>query len=76
MAKTINTQSFIEGWEGERCLWDVNSVIYKNLYEKAKSRKKLAEQISVTGIVKSRSCYLLFVLVIVYYTVYLFTLIL
>ena len=29
MAKTINTESFIEAWEGERCLWDVNSVIYK-----------------------------------------------
>ena len=29
MAKTINTESFVEAWEGERCLWDVNSVIYK-----------------------------------------------
>ena len=25
MAKTINTESFIEAWEGKRCLWDVNS---------------------------------------------------
>ena len=52
MAKTINTESIIEAWEGERYLWDVNSVIYKNRYEKAKSRKKLAEQFSVTGTVK------------------------
>ena len=34
---------FIEGLEGEKCLWDVSSVIHKNCYEKAKSRKKLAE---------------------------------
>ena len=37
-AKTINTESFIEALEGERCLRNVNSLIYKNLYEKAKSR--------------------------------------
>ena len=49
MAKTINTESFIEAWEEERCLWDVNSVIYKNRYEKARSRKKLVEQFSVIG---------------------------
>ena len=60
MAKTINTESFIEAWEGERCLSDVNSVIYKNRYEKAKSRKKLAEQFNTTGTVKSCSCYFLF----------------
>ena len=35
MTKTINTESFIEAWEGERCLWYVNSVIYENHYEKA-----------------------------------------
>ena len=63
MTKTINTESFIEGWEGERCLWDVNSVIHTNLYEKAKSRKKLAEQFSVTGTVKSCSCYYLSIFV-------------
>ena len=34
MAKTINTELFIEAWEGERCLWDVNSVIYKNRFER------------------------------------------
>ena len=63
MTKTINTESFIEGWEGERCLWDVNSVIHTNLYEKVKSRKKLAEQFSVPGTVKSCSCYYLSVFV-------------
>ena len=35
MAKTINTELFIEVWEGEGCLWDVSSAIYKNRYEKA-----------------------------------------
>ena len=44
MAKTITTESFTEASEEERCLWDVNPVIYKNRYKKAKSRKKLAEQ--------------------------------
>ena len=39
MAKTINTESFHEAWESESCLWDVSSVIYKNRYEKAKSKK-------------------------------------
>ena len=34
MAKTINTELFIEALEGERCLWDVNSVIYKNRFER------------------------------------------
>ena len=31
----VNTESFIEAWEGESCLWDVT-------HEKAKSRKELA----------------------------------
>ena len=48
MAKKIDTYLF-EAWEGERCLWDVNSDIYKNRYEKVKSFKKLAEQFDVTG---------------------------
>ena len=51
MAKTINTESFIEAWEEERVLWDLNSVIFKNRYKKAKSRKKLAEQFNVLVIV-------------------------
>ena len=55
MAKTTNTESLIEAWKDSRCL-DVNFVIYKNRYEKAKSRKKLAEQFSVTGTVKSSCC--------------------
>ena len=48
MAKTINTEPFIEASEREKCLWNVSSVIYKNRYKKAKSRKQLAEQFSVT----------------------------
>ena len=47
MAKTIYTESIIEASEKERCLWDLNSVIFKNRYKKVKSRKKLAEQFSV-----------------------------
>ena len=35
----------------------------KNRHEKAKSRKKLAEQFSVTGTIKSCSCYFLFVFI-------------
>lgn len=46
---------FIEALQGERCLWDVSSVIEKNRYEKAKSREKLSEQFNVTGKVKSCS---------------------
>ena len=46
MEKAINTESFIEAWEEKRCLWDVNAVIFKNHYKKARSRKKLAEQFS------------------------------
>ena len=51
MTRTINTESFIEAWEKERCLWDLNSVIFKNRYKKAKSRKKLAEQFSALVLV-------------------------
>ena len=47
MTKTINTESFIEAWEGERCLRDVSSVTIKNATEKEKTRKKLAEQLSI-----------------------------
>ena len=51
MAKTIYTELFIEAWEKERCLWDLNSVIFKNCYKKAKSSKKLVEQFSVLVLV-------------------------
>ena len=51
MAKTIYTESFIEAWEKERCLWDLNSVVFKSRYKKVKSRKKLAEQFSVLVLV-------------------------
>ena len=34
MAKAINTELFIEAWEEERCLWDVNVVIFKDCYKK------------------------------------------
>ena len=52
MAKASNTESFIEAWEDERCLWDVNSVIHENRYKKVKykkvkHRRKLAGQFSV-----------------------------
>ena len=36
MTKKIDTYLFIEAWESERYLWDVNSDIYKNRYEKGK----------------------------------------
>ena len=40
MAKTVSDESFIEVRKEERCLWDVNSVIYKTRYKKVKNRKK------------------------------------
>ena len=49
MAQKIDTSLFIESWQNERCLWDVNDEIYKNRIEKAKSLKKLAEQFGVSG---------------------------
>ena len=56
MAKTIKTELFFEAGEGETCLWNVSSVIYKNLYEKARDSKKLVEQFSVTCSQKSYCC--------------------
>ena len=62
MAKT---ELFFGVWEGERCLWNVNSVIHKNLYQKARNRKKLAGRFSVTRSKKSYCCSMfMFVLVI------------
>ena len=56
MEKTSNTESFIESWEDERCLWDIDSVIHENCYKKVKykkvkNRRKLAEQFSVLVLV-------------------------
>ena len=52
MAKTIITESFIESWEEERCVWDANSVIYKNRYKKnEEQKKKIAQQFSVLVLV-------------------------
>ena len=48
MEKTISTESFIQAWDDEKYLWDINSVIYKNRYKNVKSRKKLAEQFRVS----------------------------
>ena len=53
MAKTIDSESLIEACEEDRCLWDANSVIYESHYKNVKSRKKLAEQFSITGTVKT-----------------------
>ena len=46
-----HSESFIEAWEKEMCIWDVNSVIFKNRYKKAKNRKILAKQFSVLVLV-------------------------
>ena len=48
MAQKIDTSLFIESWQNERSLWDVNAEIYKNRIEKAKSLKKLAEEFGVS----------------------------
>ena len=44
MAKTIYTELFIEAWEKERWLWDLNSVISKNRHKKPK-RKKISRTV-------------------------------
>ena len=51
MAETINTELFLEAWEKEMCLWDVNSVIFKKPLQKSEEQKKLAEQFSVLVLV-------------------------
>ena len=55
IARSTNTELFNEALQSERCLWNLNSVIHKNRYKKVKSRKKLAEQFSVTSTAKSCS---------------------
>ena len=45
----IDTNSFIDAWEEEKILWDVNSNLHKNQLEKANSLKKLADQFKVNG---------------------------
>ena len=44
MAKTIYTESIIEAWEKERCLWDLN---FLKTATKSKEQKKIAKQFSV-----------------------------
>ena len=44
MAKTIYTESFIEAWEKERCLWDLN---FLKTATKSEEQKKIAKQCSV-----------------------------
>ena len=47
-----NYQHWIVYWSlGKSCVWNLNSVIFKNRYKKAKSSKKLAEQFSVLVLV-------------------------
>ena len=49
MAKTIYTESFIEAWEKERCLWDLNFL--KTATKKRRAEKKIVEQFSVLVLV-------------------------
>ena len=49
MAKTVYTESFIEAWEKERCLWDLNFL--KTATKKQRAEKKIAEQFSVLVLV-------------------------
>ena len=49
MASKIDTDLFIEAWEMEPALWNVNSEEYKNRYTRTKSLKKLEEQFNVSG---------------------------
>ena len=45
MAKTINTELFLEAWEKEMCLWDVNSVIFKKPLQKSEEQKKISRTV-------------------------------
>ena len=49
MASKIDTDLFIEAWEMEPALWNVNSEEYKNRNTRIKSFKKLEEQFNVSG---------------------------
>ena len=49
MSSKIDTNLFIEAWEIELALWNVNSAEYKNRNTRTNSLKKLEEQFSVSG---------------------------
>ena len=49
MPSKIDTDLFIEAWEMEPALWNVNSEEYKNRNTRTKSLKKLEEQFNVSG---------------------------
>ena len=49
MSSKIDTNLFIEAWEIEPALWNVNSAKYKNRNTRTKSLKKLEEQFNVSG---------------------------
>ena len=49
MPSKIDTDLFIEAWEMELALWNVNSEEYENRNTRTKSLKKLAEQFNVSG---------------------------
>ena len=49
MSSKIDTNLFIEAWEIEPALWNVNSAEYKNRNTRTKSLKKLEEQFNVSG---------------------------
>ena len=44
MTRTINTESFIEAWEKERCLWDLNFL--KTATKKQRAEKKLQNSLA------------------------------
>ena len=49
MSSKIDTDLFIEAWETEPALWNVNSEEYENRNTRTKSLKKLEEQFNVSG---------------------------
>ena len=49
MSSKIDTDLFIETWEMDSALWNVNSGEYKNRNTRIKSLKKLAEQFNASG---------------------------
>ena len=49
MSRKVDTDLFIEAWEMESVLWNVNSEEYKNGNTRTKSLKKLAKHLNVSG---------------------------
>ena len=49
MPSKVDTDLFIEAWEMDSALWNVNSEEYKNRNMRTKSLKKLTEQFNVLG---------------------------